>query len=256
MQYNGFEEFTNLYNNSNCNCTEKFGDKSDKFIGHINTKEHFSHPEKRNEQECLNMNNQFPNSKFVWKDGKCDKIEGYMNNGHSDKGTSDKSTGTGLSDIRNANFLRVIYLLHILLVAPLFMIVGCRGYKNKTLLKVIAYTILLYHGYSLIKSEITGNWNWNLSKVFNFNLKKDDKNATRLRIVYLIHLLVVAPLLLYIAFNNNEYNYWNPNINKGSLIALCSLGIWALIYHGYSYWRSETTGQWNWSWNWLQKNTE
>ena len=63
---------------------EGVSEKTGKFIGHMNIKEHFGN-------------------------------EGTSDKGVSDKGVSDKSTGTGFGDVRNANYLRKVYLLHILL---------------------------------------------------------------------------------------------------------------------------------------------
>ena len=33
----------------------------------------------KNQSGCAEMNDKYPNSKFVWRDGKCDKVEGYIN---------------------------------------------------------------------------------------------------------------------------------------------------------------------------------
>jgi len=210
-------------------------------------------------------------SKCKWEDGQCDKSdkeegftdksdkeEGFAHNGDksdkgetvmqedevSDKGVSDKTTGTGYQDVRNANYLRMVYLLHILLVFPLFTLFGCLnrhfhllGYDVCWLLGLL---VLVYHGFSLVKSELTSNWNWSLSDALDFNLKPDKRNAPRLRTVYLFHVLIVAPLLLYIGTHNKK------KIDPRALGAVCSLGVLALFYNGYSYWRSETTGQWNW----------
>ena len=173
--------------------------------------------------------------------GVSDKGSSDKSIGESDKGASDKSTSAGYKDNRNANYLRKVYLLHILIVAPIFLL-GCFGLNLKifgtNLLKIIGWILLIFMGYSLLKSEITGNWNWNLSKLFDFNMKQDRNNATRLRIVYIFHIIIIVPLLLLI-------NY-SKKIQKQLQGALCILGIMALIYHGYSYWRSETSGQWNW----------
>ena len=231
---------------------EKFSDKNDTFIRSKGTNEHFGHPEKRNSQDCLNMNKEFPGSTFVWRNGECDKVEGYMNvnehfehKGVSDKGTSDKSTGTGFGDIRNANYLRKVYLLHILLVFPLFVFYGYLGKHFKAFgydsCRWLGWILLSFMGYSLLKSEITGNWNWDLKHVFDFNMKQDKRNATRLRIVYLFHSLIVAPLLLYIGRHSKK-------VDEKALGSICILGVLAFFYHGYSYWRSETTGEWNWMW--------
>ena len=226
--------------------TKEHFNHNDKLEGYMNTKEHFGHPEKRNEQDCLNMNTQFPGSMFVWKDGQCDKVEGnFDHKGVSDKGTSDKSTGTGFSDVRNANYLRKVYLLHILLVFPLFIFYGCLGKHFKVLgrdsCRWLGWILLSFMGYSLLKSEITGNWNWDISHMFDFKMKQDKRNAMRLRIVYLFHLLIVAPLLLYISRHNKK-------VDEKALGSICILGVLAFFYHGYSYWRSETTGEWNWMW--------
>ena len=114
------------------------------------------------EQECLALNNQYPESIFVWNNGSCDKTEGFLNSKeyfeHSEEGTSDKGNSNNIleknnsnnileknnsnnieegtsdkgnsdkgnseisySDTRNANYLRAVYLLHILVVVPLFL---------------------------------------------------------------------------------------------------------------------------------------
>ena len=204
------------------------------------------------------MNNLNMTIERLTKSDKSDKSDGFyggnltisphtQNNGVSDKGASDKSTGTGFGDIRNAGYLRAIYLLHILVVVPLF-IACCFGKRFKilgnSLFNLLGWTLLVFMGYSLLKSEITGNWNWSYSDIFNFKMKQDKKNSVRLRIVYLLHMIVVAPLLLY----TNSSKKVVPRLDG----AICILGILALLYHGYSYWRSETTGQWNWQWGALQ----
>jgi len=207
---------------------------------------------KKTEQNCLNMNKKFPGSKFVWKDGSCDKIESFLDSKEYfyhkkeklDKGVSDKSTDTGYLDIRNANYLRTVYLLHILIVVPLFLLC-CIGIHYEILgidlLRILGWLLLVYMGYGLLKSEITGNWNWGLSNIFDFNMKQDRRNSARLRIVYIFHLLIIVPLLLYVNYNKNT--------NKQIEGMVCILGILALLYHGYSYWKSETEGQWNWNWS-------
>ena len=95
-------------------------------------------------------------------------------------------------------------------------------------------------GYSLLKSEITGNWNWTISQMFNFNMEQNKRNSNRLRMVYIFHIILVVPVLLYA-------NY-NKKMHKQIEGMICMLGVLALLYHGYAYWRSETTGQWNWNW--------
>ena len=157
--------------------------------------------------------------------------------GVSDKGSSDKSTGSNYSDNRNKNYLRNVYLLHILLVFPFFLLL-CRqkqasimGYSSK----ILGYTLLTFMGYSLLKSEITGDWNWGYSDTFNFDKKQQQNNSSRLRLVYIFHIITVVPLLIYYSSDNQQVSG-----------ALCSMGLLALMYHGYSYNRSVTSGQWNW----------
>ena len=210
------QNFEELYNN------EYFGHKSDK------SEKFFGDKADKSEKFVSDKSEKFFGDK-------ADKSEKFVSD-KSEKGASDKSTNTALYDTKNKSFLRMVYLIHILVAGPLFILLGCGEYRNKTILSIVGYSVLLYHGFSLLKSEITGNWNWNLSNAFNFNLKKDNKNSKQLRIVYLLHILLVAPLLLY---NSNK-------INKKSLGAVCILGVSALLYHGYAYWVSETTGKWNW----------
>lgn len=215
-------------------------DKVDKFIGHMNTKEHFSNCGTSDKVEkfcggCLLQENFEHN-------GQSDK--GHSDKGQSDKGVSDKSTGEGFSDNRNANYLRKVYLLHILLVFPLFVLYGCLGKKTKMfgydLVRIVGWVLLSFMGYSLLKSEITSNWNWTLKDMFNFRMKEDKKNSKRLRLVYLFHLLIITPVLLYFSRNNKK-------VDEKALGGICILGVSAFFYHGYSYWRSETTGEWNWN---------
>ena len=124
------------------------------------------------------------------------------------------------------------------------LIAGATKILGYDFLTLLGWTLLVFMGYSLLKSEITGNWNWNYMDIFNFKMKQDKKNSVRLRIVYLLHIVVIAPLLLYLRSSKKT------NIRAEG--AICILGILALLYHGYSYWRSETTGQWNWQWGALQ----
>jgi len=174
--------------------------------------------------------------------GQSDK--GQSDKGQSDKGVSDKSTGEGFSDNRNASYLRKVYLLHILLVFPLFVMYGCLGKKTKMfgydLVRIVGWVLLSFMGYSLLKSEVTRNWNWSLKDMFNFRMKEDKKNSKRLRLVYLFHLLIITPVLLYFSRNNKK-------VDEKVLGGICILGVSAFFYHGYSYWRSETTGEWNWN---------
>lgn len=228
----------------------------------------FSHCSDYHNQGSCDQDN-----KCNWNNDKCDKVEGFNHNesvsdkgasdkvasdkgasdkeafdkgssdkGASDKGASDKNSNTALSDNRNANYLRNVYLLHILLVAPLMIYIGCISQKHDTLhpiLEVMSYVVVLFFGLSLLKSEMTGNWNWKLSSILNYKESEDPKNSKRLRLVYLLHLLIIAPILYYACQKGKN--------NQQVLGMLCILGILALFYHGYSYWRSETTGQWNWS---------
>ena len=165
--------------------------------------------------------------------------------GSSDKGSSDKSTKTGYSDIRNSNYLRKVYLLHILVVVPL-LAWCCIGKTIKImgqdLLRMLGVILLVFMGYSLLKSEITGNWNWKLSQILNFRMPQNKRNSTKLRSVYLFHIIIIVPLLWYV--NANKKN----NKRLGGIV--CGLAAFALLYHGYSYWKSETEGNWNWNWQW------
>ena len=42
-----------------------------------------------------------------------------------------------------------------------------------SIIMVLGWIVLGFFGYSLIKSEITGNWNWSMSQFFDFNLDQD-----------------------------------------------------------------------------------
>ena len=76
----------------------------------------FSHCSDYHNQGSCDQDN-----KCNWNNDKCDKVEGFNHNesvsdkGASDKGSSDKNSNTALSDNRNANYLRNVYLLHILI---------------------------------------------------------------------------------------------------------------------------------------------
>jgi hypothetical protein len=146
---------------------------------------------------------------------------------------NDKLTGadTGYKNIRNANYLKKIYLFHILIIGPMFLLC-CFGIHfhifGIDLLKTLGWILLVFMGYSLLKSEITGNWNWNLSQIFDFNMKPNRRNSIRLRIIYMFHIIIIVPLLMFINYSNA--------IHKQLEVVFCILGIIALLYHGYSYW--------------------
>lgn len=154
----------------------------------------------------------------------------------------DKKTSKA-KNIRNKHYLKLVYLFHILIVFPLFMFICVNkplelfGYNIH---KLVGRILLLVMGYSLLKSEITGNWNWKYSNMFNFNMKKNKQNATRLRIVYWLHIIIIIPLLL-----SSDKSVTDNKIKGG----FCLLGIIAVLYHGYTLWRSEKIGKWDWFWN-------
>jgi len=49
----------------------------------------------------------------------------------------------------------------------------------------------------------------------------------------------VAPFFLYLG----RFKRFNKELLKFVL----ATGLLVLFYHGYAYWKSETTGKWNWN---------
>lgn len=126
-----------------------------------------------------------------------------------------------LVDKQELTYKKKIYALHALFIAPILYYVGLNGNKsNKNIWSVIGsigILVVLYHGLRLIyPREVTSCIEEN---------KEERKNLV---IIYLMHLLIIAPLLLYIAYrgSKSDKRVWNP---------LLGLSVIILLYHGLRY---------------------
>lgn len=63
-------------------------------------------------------------------------------------------------------------------------------------------------------------------------------NSNYLSKVYLFHILLISPILIYLGFINKNKNYLK--------YSLLFLGGFALVYHGGSLLYSKQTDNWNW----------
>jgi hypothetical protein len=102
----------------------------------------------------------------------------------------------------------LVYLFHIIIVAPLFIYVGIKREKNTPTM----YSILFYLGLFIIF--------YHIYKVYNY--MKLGKGYW----VNLIHIFIVGPILIYIGYNREKTSrLWYE--------LLLMLGFAALGYHGY-----------------------
>lgn len=171
----------------------------------------------------------------------------------SDKGESDKAMQDFRADPKtiNAGYLRIVYMFHIFILAPLFIYgayFAVGDYESKALYtSLILYAgifAILYHGFSLLYSKTTGNWNWNWGGKSPVGAKYEDiGNKAWLTKVYWLH------LLMGLVFAWLGYQYWFHNRVPDNLLGtIGGFGIMALIYHGYAWLRSELTKDWTWTW--------
>lgn len=104
--------------------------------------------------------------------------------------------------------LFIIHLFHIIIVGSLFLYVGIEQSKIPSFL----YYILLYLGIFVILYQ-------------SYNVYKDRKNEKYLW-VYLLHILIIGPLMIYIGINNVKTPQYSYEL-------LLMLGFAAIGYHGY-----------------------
>ena len=102
----------------------------------------------------------------------------------------------------------LVYLFHIIIVAPLFIYVAIKREKNAPTM----YSILFYFGIFIIF--------YHTYKVYNY--MKLGKGYW----VNLIHIFIVGPVLIYIGYNREKTTRLWYEI-------LLLLGFAALGYHGY-----------------------
>jgi hypothetical protein len=120
-------------------------------------------------------------------------------------------------------YKKKIYALHALFIAPFIFYVGWYGKKNKVNKKMwsvvgsIAFLVILYHGLRLFyPRDVT-------------SCVDENKNERGTLItVYIIHLLVVAPLLIYVAYYGSSSNnsVWTPTM---------AMAVIVFLYHGMRY---------------------
>lgn len=126
-----------------------------------------------------------------------------------------------LVDKQELAYKKKVYLFHALLIAPFLFYVGWYGKKaNKNIWSVVgsvAFVTILYHGLRLIYPRQVTSCK-----------KANEEERLSLFVIYLLHLLVVAPLLVYIAYKGGsaDKRVWGP---------LLGLAIIVFIYHGIRY---------------------
>ena len=102
----------------------------------------------------------------------------------------------------------IVHLFHLIIVGSLFLYVGIRQSKIPgffyPLLLYLGIFIILYHGYKAFKKMQSGKNAW----------------------VNFIHILLVAPLLIYIGYNKISTPRYCYEL-------LLMLGFAAIGYHGY-----------------------
>ena len=118
-------------------------------------------------------------------------------------------------------YKKKVYLFHALLIAPILFYIGWYGKRsNKNIWSVIGsitFITILYHSLRLIyPREVTSCE------------KADNEERKNLFIIYLFHLLVIAPLLMYITYKGNvsDKRVWGP---------LLGLSVIVFLYHGARY---------------------
>jgi hypothetical protein len=116
----------------------------------------------------------------------------------------------------------IINLFHILIIAPLAIYIGYKGYKQEPvpkfwdlLLFVIAIFGFMYHFFRMINPQ--------QPVVIN-----------SFRIVNILHMIVFVPIAVFITYNQ----YFEQEVPQVLYIILILLGVWALLYNAYSLFRS------------------
>lgn len=118
-------------------------------------------------------------------------------------------------------YKKKIYALHALFIAPLLGYVGWHGNKsNKNIWSVIGsigFLVVLYHGLRIF-----------YPRQVTTCIKENEEERKNLVIIYIFHLLAIAPLLLYIAYRGTKSDnmVWNP---------LLILSMVTFTYHGTRY---------------------
>jgi hypothetical protein len=102
------------------------------------------------------------------------------------------------------------------------------------LFKILGWIVIGIIGYILLKSEITGNWNVNLSNIVDFKIDQDRRNSKKLRLMYIFDIIIIVPVLLFITFKKKTYKHSSSFM--GALILLI------LLYNGLYYGKSKMTG--------------
>lgn len=105
------------------------------------------------------------------------------------------------------DYWAIVNYTHIILSAPLFIYIGYRDGQVQSWIYALAlYTgiaVLLYHAYLTVKNYQSGN---------------------SMYIVNLFHVLVIAPLLIYVGIKKEETSYPIPTL-------MFILGIGALVHY-------------------------
>lgn len=118
-------------------------------------------------------------------------------------------------------YKKKVYALHALFIAPLLFYVGWNGKKsNKYIWSVIgsvSFLAFLYHGLRILyPRDITTC------------IKENEEERRTLLFVYIMHVMVIAPLLTYIA-------YYNVNSNTKVYNPLVWLSVFLFLYTGTRY---------------------
>jgi len=110
-----------------------------------------------------------------------------------------------------------INLLHIVIIAPLAIYIGYKGYNDEPvekfwdlLLFVIAIFGFVYHFLKMI----------NPPQPVTLNMY---------RIINIFHLIIFTPIAVYVTANQ----YYDQEVSKVFYILLIILGVWALLYNLY-----------------------
>ena len=118
-------------------------------------------------------------------------------------------------------YKKKIYALHAIFIAPLLLYIGWYRQKaNRYIWSVIgsvAFLVFLYHGLRLVyPRDITSC------------KEANKKEQQMLKVIYLIHIIVVGPLLTYIAYmrSNASKRIWDP---------LLGLSIVLFLYNSIRY---------------------
>lgn len=128
---------------------------------------------------------------------------------------------TNLVEKQELVYKKKIYAMHALFIAPLLYYLGWYGKNaNKNIWSVVGtvgFLVVLYHGLRLIyPREVTSC------------VEENKEERRNLLVISWLHLLAVAPLLLYVAYNGSksDQRVW------GSLLGL---SIIVFLYHGFRF---------------------